>query len=57
MTRTLMVLTFVATLFATIGTTGLSIASANAVEQSVSNYCQNIPESLLKTGFVPGICR
>lgn len=57
MTRTLMILTLVATLFTAVGGAGLSVTSASAAEKSVSNYCQNIPESLVKTGFVPSICK
>jgi hypothetical protein len=54
MTRSLMILTLVATLFTT---AGLSVTPANAAENTTRNYCQNIPESLVKQGFVPGICK
>ncbi len=57
MTRTLMILTLIVTFFVTVGGAGLSVIPAHAAEKTVSNYCRNIPESLVKAGFGPGICK
>lgn len=57
MIRTLMMLTLVATLFVTVGNPSLSVTPASAAEKAATNYCQNIPDSLVKAGFVPGVCR
>ncbi len=56
MTRALMTLALVAMLV-TVAAPNLSIAPANAAEKAAGQYCENLPESLAKEGFVPGICR
>ncbi len=56
MTHALMTLALVATLV-TVSAPKNTIAPANASEKASSKYCENLPESLAKEGFVPGICR
>ncbi|MFQ5989547.1 MAG: hypothetical protein ACE5K9_06505 [Candidatus Methylomirabilales bacterium] len=55
--RKLAIVGLVAVLFAAAGSPALSISAANAAEKAGSHYCQNLPDSLKSSGFVPGICR
>lgn len=57
MKRTLMILALVGTFFMSVGSPSFSVTPANAAEKAGSHYCENIPDSLVKAGFVPGVCR